>query len=123
MCMSETRRSTLVLVNTVVNDSVKFAFPRSINLAPMSIYAHVARQMVKKATRETIWQTVRPDRSVPAALSVRHRRQIGLADMSETATRETVADLTLCGSRGRFTFSSLEFSIAIAFDGCGDPRK
>ena len=43
--------------------------------------------------------------------------------MSETAKRGTVVGLTLYGSSGGFTFSSLEFSIAIAFDGCGEPSK
>ena len=62
-------------------------------------------------------------RSVKASLSVRTRRQIAFADMSETAARGTVVDLTLSDPRGRFTVASLEVSIPLAFDGCGEPSK
>jgi hypothetical protein len=58
-----------------------------------------------------------------ASLSVCNRRQSALADMSETAARGTVVDLTLCDLRGRLSVSSLEFSIAIAFDGSGVSRR
>jgi hypothetical protein len=81
----------------------------------MSLQVHAASQMDRRA--------VRGEGVGAATLSVRHRRLIELADMSETATRGTVVDLTLYGSRGCFTFSSLEFSIAMAFDGCGDPSQ
>ena len=64
-----------------------------------------------------------PEDGSVAALSVRNRRRIELADMSETVARGTVVDLTLHGSPGGFTFSLLEVSIAIAFDGCGVPSK
>ena len=100
-----------VPADTVAGESVKFQFLESMSLDPMSIHAHGAPQMDLD------------DSAVAAALSVRHRRQIGLADMSETATHGTVAGLTLHGSRGDFTFSSLELSNAIAFDGCGEPSR
>ena len=110
--MSETRRLPYVPADTVGGVSVKFQFLKSMSFDPMSIHAHAARRTARR--------TAADDGSVAAALSVRNRRRGGLADMSETATRETVVDLTLYGSQGRFTFSSLEFSIAIAFDGCGE---
>jgi len=109
--MSETRWAPYVPVDTVGGDSVKFQFLESMSLDPMSIHAHATRQTAREAN------------SVVAALSVRNRRRTELADMSETATRRTVVGLTLYRSLGRFTFSSLEFSIAIAFDGCGEPSK
>ena len=61
--------------------------------------------------------------SLMASLSVRTRRQIAFADMSDTAARGTVVDLTLSDPRGRFTVASLEVSIPIAFDGCGEPSR
>ena len=111
--MSETRCAPYVPVDTVADDAVKFQFLESMCLDPMSIHAHAAPQMDRQAARD--------DGSVSAALSVRHRRRIGLADMSETAALGTVVGLTLYGSRGQFTVSLLEFSIAMAFDGCGEP--
>jgi hypothetical protein len=109
--MSETRCAWCVPANTVDADSVKFQFPESMSFDPMSIYPHAASQ------------TDREDSSVTTPVSVRRRRQIGLADMSETAARGTVVHLTLYGSRGGFTFPSLEFSLSIAFDGSGEPSR
>jgi hypothetical protein len=104
-----------VPANTVGDDSVKFHFMKSMSFDPMSIHAHAARQTARQAAQKAS--------SVAAALSVRNRRRIDTADMSETAARGTVVGLTLYGSPGGFTFSSLEFSIAIAFDGCGEQNK
>jgi hypothetical protein len=98
-------------MNTVAGASVKFQFPESMSSDPMSIHAHAA-PLVASA-----------DSALMASLSVRTRRQIVFADMSETAARGTVVDLTLRGLRGRLSFSLLEFSIAIAFDGCGEPCR
>ena len=77
----------------------------------MSIHVHAAPHIASD------------DGALMASLSVGNRRQIAFADMSETAARGTVVGLTLCERRGRFSVSSLEFSIAIAFDGSGEPRK
>jgi hypothetical protein len=104
--MSETHCASVVPVNTVADGSVKFQFPESMSPDPMSIHAHAAPD----------------DGSVIEPLSVHNRRQIDVADMSETATRGTVVGLTLYGTRGRFTRSSLEFSISIAFDGSREPN-
>jgi hypothetical protein len=109
--MSETRRPPYVPANTVGDDAVKFQFPKSMSFDPMSIHAQAARTAARKAG------------SVAGALSVRNRPRIELADMSETAARGTVVGLTLYGLPGRFTFSSLEFSIAIAFDGRGESNQ
>jgi len=109
--MSETRGLPYVPADTVGGDSVKFQFPKSMSFDPMSIHPHAARQVEWEAS------------FVAAALSVRNRRRIELADMSETAMRGTVVGLTLYGWPGGFTFSSLEFSIAIAFDGRGEPNQ
>jgi hypothetical protein len=78
---------------------------------PMSIRAHAALHVASQASG---------DSSRMASLSVRNRRRSALADMSETAARRTVVDLTLRDLRGRLSVSSLEFSIAIAFDGSGE---
>lgn len=104
-----------VPANTVGGDSVKFQFLKSMSFDPMSIHPQAARQTARQANRKASF--------VAAALSVHNRRRIDIADMSETATGGTVVGLTLYGSPGGFTFSSLEFSIAIAFDGCGEPNK
>ena len=77
----------------------------------MSIHAHAAPHID--------WE----GRSRIASLSVWNRRQVAFADMSETAGRGTVAALTVSDPRGHFTGSSLELSIAIAFDGCGEPSR
>ena len=105
--MSETRCSPCVPVDTVAGASVKFKFPESMSSDPMSIHAHAASRVALD------------DSSAMPPLSVRTRRRIAFADMSETAARGSVVDLTLCDPRGRFTVSSLEFSISMAFDGCG----
>ena len=79
----------------------------------MSIHAHAAPHVASQVASD--------DSSLMKSLSVRTRRPIAFADMSETAARGTVVELTLCDRRGRMSFSLLEFSIAIAFDGCGVP--
>ena len=101
----------------------------------MSIHAHAARHVASHAASHVashaasdvashVASHVASGDSPPMALlSVRPRRRIAFADMSETAVRETVVDLTFCDLRGRLSFSLLEFPIAIAFDGCGEPCR
>lgn len=74
---------------------------------PMLIYAHAAPEAS----------------SVMASLAVGTGRQLAFANMSKAAAPRTVVDLTLYEPRGQFTVSSLEFSISIAFDGCGEPSR
>lgn len=76
---------------------------------PMSIHVHAAPDIALG--------------SVTASLSVRTRRPIAAADMSETVARRTVVDLTLRERGGRFSLAALEFSIARALHGCGVPSK
>ena len=82
----------------------------------MSIHAHAAPHIASHGALHGA-----SDGSLTASLSVRTRRQIAIADMSETAARGTVVELTLCDRRGRMSFSSLEISIVIAFDDYGVP--
>jgi hypothetical protein len=111
--MSETHCAPFVPVNTLAGASVKFQFPESMSFDPMSIHAHAAPQVASRGASA--------DGSLVASLSVRTRRRIWFADMSETAARGTVVDLTLPDLRGRMSFSLLEILSAIAFDGCGVP--
>ena len=104
-----------VPVNTVAGASVKFQFSESMRFDPMSIRAHAAPHVASYIAAD--------DSALMASLSVRNRRQTAFADMSETAARGAVGHLTLYGPRGRLSFSLLEFSIAIAFDGCGEPCR
>jgi hypothetical protein len=102
-------------MNTVAGATVKFRFPSSMSPDPMPIYAPAASRVGSQAAS--------CDSALMASLSVRTRRQMAFADMSETAACGTVVDLTLGDLRGRFSISLLEFSIVIAFDGCGEPSK
>ena len=114
--MSETHCAPFVPVNTLADASVKFQFPESMSFDPMSIHAHAAPHIASHGASHGP-----SDGSLTASLSVRTPRPIAFADMSETAARGTVVELTLCDRRGRMSFSLLEFSIAIAFDGSGVP--
>ena len=121
--MSETHCSALVPVNTVAGASVKFQFPESMSLDPMSIHAHAAPHIASREGSHGASQGASDDSSPMECLSVRTRRQSSFADMSETAARGTVVVLTLSDLRGRSTVSSLEVSISIAFHGCGEPSR
>jgi len=89
----------------------------------MSIRAHAAPHVASQVALQLALQLALDDSAPMASLSVHTRRQIAFADMSETAVRGTVAPLTLYDPRGRLSFSLLEFSIAIAFDGRGEPCR
>jgi hypothetical protein len=117
--MSETGCLRVVPVNTVAGASVKFQFSESMSFDPMSIRAHAATHVASQVAL----QLALNDSAPMASLSVRARRQIAFTDMSETAAPGTVVDLTLYDPRGRLSLSLLEFSIAIAFDGRGEPSK
>jgi hypothetical protein len=104
-------------VNTVAGASVKFQFPESMTFDPMSIHVHPAPYVAPRDSVAT------DDRAPMAAVSVCTRRAIALADMSETARRRTVLDLTLSDRRGRFSSWMLELSRWGAFDGGGGPSQ
>jgi hypothetical protein len=83
-----------------------------MSLDPMSIRTHAAPHVASQ---------VAFDSALLVSLSVGNRRRVAFADMSETAVPGTVGRLTLYGPRGRLSFSLLELSISIAFDGGGEP--
>ena len=100
--MSETRCACVVSRNTLRDSSVKFQFLESMTPDPMSIHAHAAPD----------------DRARMGALSVRLRRRIGIADMSETTVVGTVVLLTVRDGRDRMARLALELSCGIAFRCC-----